>query len=307
MAIQSKGSAHSNLRECAPAAQRRVTVIIPHYQDLVGLGRCLEALDRQSYDKACFDIIVADNGSPVGAAAVAEVIDQRATLIVVTERGAGPARNGAAALAQGEVLAFIDSDCVAEPQWLVEGVAALAGHDFVGGRVRVLVDDPAHMTPVESFERVFAFDFKTYIQKKGFTGSGNLFCPRRIFETVGGFRVGVSEDVEWSRRAQAMGYSLGYAPGAVVGHPARHSWAELINKWRRVNAETYGLLTERSGGRWRWLLRGLAMPASAIVHTPKVIVSPELRTVGQRLAALVILYRIRLWRAADCLRLMMAG
>src|SRR5262249_50747851 len=186
------------------------------------------------------------------------------------------------------------------------GVRALAGSDFVGGQVKVLVEDEARMTPVEAWERVFAFDFKSYIEKKGFTGAGNLFCPRRVFEAVGGFRVGISEDTEWSLRATAAGFRLGYAPKAVVGHPARRTWAELTRKWRRLSDESYGLSEGPPGGRLRWAVRGLLMPASAVAHTPKVLLHPGLHTAGQRLAALRVLYAIRFWRLADAVRVLRA-
>jgi GT2 family glycosyltransferase len=293
---------HSDARRADPQ-RATVSVVIPHYNDLSGLERCLSALERQTYPRDLFEIIVADNNSAAGIEAVARVTVGRARLTVAPEPGAGPARNAAAALAGRDILAFIDSDCVAEADWLSEGVAALSQFDFVGGRVRVLVDDAARMTATEAFERVFAFDFKTYITRKGFTGSGNLFCPRAVFEAVGGFRAGVSEDVEWSRRARGLGYRLGYAPHAAVGHPARRSWDELVAKWRRTNAESFALMAERPGGRLRWLLRSLLLPASAVAHTPQVLASAELASFGQRMAALGVLYRIRAWRLFDALRL----
>jgi glycosyltransferase involved in cell wall biosynthesis len=284
-----------------------VSVIVPHYRDLSGLALCLSALGRQSYPKDRFEVIVADNASPEGPAAVAEVIAERAQLVVVPDKGAGPARNGGVAASSGEVLAFIDSDCVAEPSWIEEGVKALESFDFVGGRVRVLVADPERVTPVEAFERVFAFDFKTYIERKGFTGAGNLFCPRPLFDRVGGFKTGVSEDVEWSRRAQADGFALGYAPLAVVGHPARRSWTELVSKWKRINAETWGLSAGGPARRLRWILRTLLLPASAVVHAIKVIGSPELSSVGQRAGAISVLFRIRFWRVGDSFRLLFSN
>ncbi len=281
-----------------------VSVVVPHYRDLGGLNLCLDALSRQTYPRDRFEIIVADNNSPEGEAAVAGVIDGRARLIVVTERGAGPARNGGVSIAGGEILAFTDSDCVPEPGWLAEGGAALSNYDFVGGRVTVLVADRQRLSPSEAFERVFAFDFKTYITKKGFTGAGNLFCARRVFEAVGGFRSGVSEDVEWSRRARGKGFRLGYAPCAVVGHPARQTWDELWAKWRRVNAETYGLYRERKAGRLKWLLRSLALPLSAIVHAPKVLASDQLASMKQRVDAIGILFKLRFARLADAIALL---
>jgi GT2 family glycosyltransferase len=281
-----------------------VAVIIPHFNDLAGLDICLAALQAQTYPADRVQIVVGDNASPQGLKEVEALVGGRAEVVLVTERGAGPARNGAVAQSHGEILAFIDSDCVAEPQWLEHGVCALQGFDFVGGHVKVLVDDEASMTPVEAWERVFAFDFKSYIERKGFTGSGNLFCARTLFDTVGGFGVGISEDTEWSRRAQALGFRLGYAPKAVVGHPARRTWDELIRKWRRINDENYGLSAGRPARRLRWVVRGLLMPASAVAHTPKVLTHPGLHTLGQRLGALRVLYAIRFWRLADVARVL---
>jgi glycosyltransferase involved in cell wall biosynthesis len=282
----------------------RVSVIIPHYHDLCGLDRCLSLLSEQTYPKDDFEIVVADNGSPEGEATVAAAIAGRAKLTIVNERGAGPARNGGVAQSTGKILAFIDSDCQPEAQWLAAGLRALADYDFVGGRVRVLVENPGNVTSVEAFERVFAFDFKTYIMKKGFAGSGNLFCPLPLFEAVGGFRAGVSEDVDWSRRAVRAGYSIGYAPGAIVGHPARRTWTELTTKWRRINLESYALIHERAGGRLRWLVRSLALPISPLIHTPRVLFNRDLTSFGQRLSALQVLYRLRLWRFLDSFRLL---
>ncbi|HEY2049457.1 MAG TPA: glycosyltransferase [Caulobacteraceae bacterium] len=285
----------------------QVSVIIPHYQDLSRLDLCLQALGRQTIPRGQFEIIVADNNSPCGEAAVAQAIGGRARLTIVREKGAGPARNGGVALARGTILAFTDSDCVPEPQWLEEGLKGLESADFVGGTVEVLVDDPQAMTPVECFERVFAFDFRTYILKKKFTGSGNLFCPRTVFDAVGGFASGVSEDVEWCMRARAAGYSIGFAPRAVVGHPARRSWNEMETRWRRLNSEAFLLQRRERGGEAKWLVKSLAMPASAVVHSVKVMVSPRLERLGDRFKAIAILHRVRWFRMVDGLRLLARG
>jgi cellulose synthase/poly-beta-1,6-N-acetylglucosamine synthase-like glycosyltransferase len=281
-----------------------VSVIVPHYEDLGGLAICLAALEAQTYPRADFEIVIADNNSPCGLDAVERVIAGRAKLVSVLEKGAGPARNGAVAASRGEVLAFIDSDCVAEPQWLAEGLAGLERFDLVGGRVRVLVGDPQHMTPAEAFERVFAFDFDTYINRKGFTGAGNMFCRREVFERTGAFGVGLSEDVDWSRRAVARGARLGYVAEAAIGHPARVTWAQLSGKWTRINAETFGLMAGQKHQRARWLLRNLMVPLSAFAHTPKVLRSRELDTGAQRMAALSMLFRLRFWRLGDAVGLL---
>ena len=282
----------------------KVSVVVPHYQDLDGLAHCLARLECQTFPRDAFEIVVADNASPAGEAAVAAVVAGRARLVVCAEQGAGPARNAGVAASSGEILAFTDSDCLPEPGWLQAGVAALEHSDFVGGRMEVSVADPAHMAPTEAFESVFAFDNEKYVRRMGFTVTANLFCTRKVFDAVGGFRVGVSEDKDWSHRARDAGYRIGYAADAVVGHPARRTWAELQRKWRRLNQESFALVLDRPRGRSLWFLRLLALPPSAVAHTPRVLTSRALRSWKPRAQALGVLYRLRLWRFADGLRLL---
>jgi cellulose synthase/poly-beta-1,6-N-acetylglucosamine synthase-like glycosyltransferase len=281
-----------------------VSVIVPHYHDLPGLARCLAGLERQTYPSDRYEVVVADNNSPEGRDALEAVVGARVRLVIVPEKGAGPARNGGVAAAFGEILAFIDSDCIAEPGWLRAGVEALRHGDLVGGKVEVRIETPGAPLPTEAFEAVFAFNNQRYVERLGFTVTANLFCPASLFRQVGGFRVGVPEDLEWSRRARAAGFRLVYAPLAVVGHPARRTWSELVGKWKRLNAEAFGLSAAQPGGSLRWVLRSLLLPVSAVVHTPRVITSPALTTWSQRRAALAVLYRLRLWRLADALSLL---
>ena len=109
----------------------------------------------------------------------------------------------------------------------------------MGGRVDVEYLDPRNPTGVEAFERVFAFNFKRYIEKLGFSGTGNMFVPRAIFDRVGEFRERVAEDFDWGQRAVAVGFTFRYASDAAVSHPARRNWNELTQKWRRVSREAF--------------------------------------------------------------------
>ena len=280
----------------------RVSVIVPHYNDLVGLDACLTSLERQT--RRPDEVVVADNNSPQGEAEIAKVVARRARLTIVLEKGAGPARNGGVAASTGDVLAFTDSDCLPEPEWLAAGLAALDTSDFAGGRMKVLVDDDQRMKPTEAFECVFAFDNEAYVLRRGFTVTANLFCSRKVFEAVGGFRVGVSEDADFCFRPREKGFRLGYAPSAVVGHPARRTWSELLRKWRRLNAEGYELEAERGRGGVPWAVKSLLMPVSAIAHTPKVLNSRAVPALAAKLGAIGVLYRLRLWRTWDSLRLL---
>jgi glycosyltransferase involved in cell wall biosynthesis len=282
----------------------KVSVIVPHYSDLPRLSLCLDALERQTYPRALFEIVVSDNNSPEGEDAVAAVIAGRARLVVARERGAGPARNAGVRVSRAPILAFTDSDCRPEAGWLAAGLEALEACDVVGGRMVVLVEDGDRLTPAEAFERVYAFDNETYVRRKNFSVSANLFTQRTTFDAVGDFRVGVSEDIDWCHRAVAAGFELQYAQDAVVGHPARRTWAELARKWRRVNTEMFHLFTNRPGGRWKWLARSLAMPVLALAEARKAVTSRAVSRGSDRVAALVMLCRLRFWRMVQSLRLL---
>lgn len=280
-----------------------VSVIIPHYNDLDGLDRCLWALARQTYPAELIEVIVADNCSPQGAQTVEQCIAGRARMAVSHIRGAGPTRNAGVAASSAPLLAFIDSDCVPEPQWLAAGIAALGGHDIVGGAVKVSAGNSGALSPAEAYELCFAFNMEAYIRKKGFTGTGNLFTPRRVFDEVGPFRAGMSEDIEWCHRATAKGYRLGYAAQAAVSHPARRNWTELRRKWLRTQAELYSLRPPTMPNRLRWLARSWAMPLSILAHVPAIWSSARLTSARDRRAALVGLVQLRLWRFVDGHRL----
>lgn len=286
----------------------RISVVVPHYNDLERLDTCLAALERQSMPRENYEIIVADNVSPCGLAAVEKLVAGRARVVTAIEPGAGPARNAGAEAAQGEILAFTDSDCVPEPQWLEQGVAALGREgDFIGGGMKVLVPKGRPMSGAEAFETVFAFDNERYVRQLHFTVTANLICPREMFLRVGPFRTAVSEDNEWCWRAREMGYRIGYAGAALVGHPARADFAQLKGKWRRICAERYALNREKHGSALHWIAKTwLELPAIP-VHAVKVMTDSRLPSVGERMSALATLVGIRLWRFIEGHRVLLRG
>lgn len=288
----------------AEVAACDVSVIVPHYDDIANLDRCLKLLVGQSSVKT-FEIIVADNGTPAGIEAVRRLVGSRATVIEAKERGAGPARNAGVLASRGAVLAFIDSDCRPDPLWLAEGVGALGSREIIGGRICVTVVDPARPTAVEAYEQIFAFRNEDYIRSKGFAVTASLFVERAIFDEVGPFDNGVSEDVEWCTRARRHGVNLRYVPTARIEHPARRDWDELVRKWRRLTRETYKLTALQSFRRVRWLTRSWLVLFSAPLYGLRIFSARELSSMRARLGALAILIRIRAFRFVEAHRVVL--
>jgi GT2 family glycosyltransferase len=273
----------------------------------MNLERCIRMLVAQTLPSGRFEIVVADNNSSCGLKEVEAVCGTLVRVVPARIQGAGPARNAAVAASRGVILAFTDSDCRPSPDWLENGVAALARADMVGGRVDVDVLDPRNPTAIEAFEMVFAFDLKRYVEKKHFSATCNMFVTRAVFDRVGGFRSGVVEDMDWGHRAFALGYRWAYAPQACVSHPARHDWPDLLRESRRLTDEFYTTQMEKSCGRFRWILRNWLVLVSPFIHAIKVLRSDKLDRPDLRMSALGILFRIRFWRFVQGHRVLFRG
>jgi GT2 family glycosyltransferase len=279
-----------------------VSVVVPHYNDLDALSVCVASLRRQSWPAERMEVIVADNNSACGLEAVRKVAGAY-RVVEAPIQGAGPARNAGAAVARGEILAFLDSDCDPRADWIENGVRALAAYDFAGGHVVTTARDPWRPTAVEAWELVFGFDFERYILVEGYTGSGNMWVRKEVFDAVGGFRAGVAEDMDWSFRATAAGFRLGYERRAIVSHLARSDWNGLLKRWRRVLAEHYRLTREKPIGSLRWVLWTLGMPLSIGPHAVRVLRSRRLHGLRCKLSAIAVLVVFRLWRTSYMVRL----
>ena len=279
-----------------------ISVIVPHYEDLAGLDLCLTALNAQTLPAGLFEIIVADNCSSCGILAVLNVVGSRASVVIAKEKGTGPARNAGVRAARGEIYAFTDSDCRPAPDWLEKGLRALETCDFAGGAMHVETAG-AVPTPSEAFELVFAFQNETYVRRKGFSVTANLFVPRGVFEGAGPFSNGLSEDLEWCSRARAQGYAIGYAADAVVAHPARQTWAALRRKWQRLTAESFGLARRKSFGAPLWLARSYLVLGSILPDLARVLISSRLQGAEARRGAAAVLVRLRLFRFFEAHRL----
>ena len=288
----------------APGAPA-VSVIMPHYNDLENLKICLGMLDRQTYPRDRFEIVVADNNSRCGLEAVAEVCGTSARAVPAPIQGAGEARNAAVAASRGAILAFIDSDCRPAPDWLERGVESLAKADITGGPVIIEVEDRARPTPVEAFEIAFGFNNRRYIVDHHYSVTANMFVRREVFDRVGPFRTKVAEDMDWGQRATRLGYTMAYIPEAVIRHPARRTWDELIRKWRRTTPEMFYLAAEQPGGRLRWAVRTWGLLISPVSGLYEVGSNKDLRSFRERLDAYAVLLRLRAWRFVENNRLLL--
>lgn len=274
-----------------------VSVIIPHYNDIENLKACVAALQNQSL--APTEILVCDNGSACGLDEIERQCGASIDVILETEPGAAAARNAGVRQATGNILAFLDSDCVAHQDWLRNGCHALASKDLVGGAMVLSFKNSTRRTAVEAFEAQFAFANQRYVEKEHFSVTANMLVRRTTFDTVGGFRSGLPEDKDWGQRAHKLGYRWTYAPDTIVVHPARRAWPDLTGKWRRLTREAYAYTPSRG----RFLLRSWLVVLSLPAFLPPLIWSKRLSGPREKLNAAAVLVGLRFWRLYEGHRL----
>jgi len=210
-------------------AAPRVSVIMPVLNEARRVTACLDALAVQE-SAPPFEVIVVDNGSRDATPDLVRTHEIGARLEREPARGPYAARNTGIAAARGEILAFTDADCVPEPTWLAEGVAAIdAGHDLAGGRIVQMAS--ANPSVWERYDRGTYLDQDLYIRLESFAATANLFVRAKVFQDLGGFvpQLTASGDQELCRRAVRAGYRLTYASEARVLH---HPRTTLRDTWR---------------------------------------------------------------------------
>ncbi len=120
-----------------------ISVIVPFYNEEGYLERCAQALLAQDYPKERYEVIMVDNNSSDGSA---EIVRRYPGIKLLSEglQGDFAARNRGLAAAKGNLLAFTDSNCAPEKDWL-RGIAAAMLDPSLGivlGRVQFACDSP---------------------------------------------------------------------------------------------------------------------------------------------------------------------
>ncbi len=173
-----------------------------------------------------------------------------------------------------------------------------------GGDIRIDFGDPRHLTPIESYEAVFGFRQKMYIETRQFSVTANLAMAPAVHAAVGAFAgIDKAEDLDWGQRAHALGYTTRYLAAMRVYHPARPEFAALERKWQRHIRHDWNA---HHTANWRWQLRALAMLASIPVETVKLFLSDRIAGLRNRLVGISVLARIRWFRCREMLRVMRA-
>lgn len=215
------------------------SIIIPTYKDWHRLQFCLDAIQKQTFDKGKFEVIIVNNEE---AHQVPDSFiippDLAVTLLHEQSSGSYAARNKGLNIAQGEILAFTDSDCIPDVNWLKNAFYHFENNelDRLAGHVELFYKNENSRNAVELYEAAFAFNQRRNVEKFRASITANFFARRVCFSAVGVFdhTKKSGEDFGWNRRANLHDLTLKYGEDVVVFHPARTSLKEISNKKKRV-------------------------------------------------------------------------
>jgi glucosyl-dolichyl phosphate glucuronosyltransferase len=277
-------------------ALMRLSVIIPTHDRPGALGRCLETLQAQDVDRGAIEVIVVDDGSEADIAEVVASVASAGGIDMRCERqqlgGLNAARNRGAALASGEVVAFLDDDTLVSSGWASALLQAFRAHGCagVGGKVELSLatTPPRWLASREPYLAHYDLgpEARFLADDDPVPVGANCAVLSAELARIGGFRLGLDRigaalvyhgDTEFFRRLRAAGGRLRYEPDAAVEHcvPAERLTTTYFVKRYYGQGASDELLRKLEGKDVSWRYRillarrmagGLKMLCDDVLH-----------------------------------------
>lgn len=213
-----------------------ISVIVPAFNSEKTIGACIQSILGQKCGES-FELIVVDDGSKDSTSKKAKEF-RKARLVVQKNKGPASARNLGAAKAKGRIILFVDSDCIAEKDWLKEMTAPFKDWRVAGVQGTYKSRQKAVVARYEQLRIMQRHEKMKEQESVDFIGSFSAAFRRKEFIKAGGFdekyKMASGEDTDLSFRLSEKGHKLVFAPKAVVWHTHPESlWKYLkVKFWR---------------------------------------------------------------------------
>jgi GT2 family glycosyltransferase len=201
----------------------RISVVVALHNAASTLEDCLSSLEQLRYPN--YEVIVVNDGSTDESAAIIERFPFRS--ITTENSGVSASRNRGWQAATGEIVAYIDSDARADPDWLSYLANVFLGSDVaaVGGPNPVPKEDGwiaqcVYRSPGGPTQVMFDDVFAEHVP------GCNMAFRRDVLEQIGGFDPifrHAGDDVDACWRILERNWQIGFSPSAVVWHHRRPS------------------------------------------------------------------------------------
>jgi GT2 family glycosyltransferase len=196
----------------------RLSVIISSFNSISTIGACLKSLEIQ-VDTECFEIILIDSSSDGTAEFVKHNFPQVNISRYTERKFCGDARNIGIARARGEIVAFIDADCRAEPHWVEEILRAHDSPDFAIGGVIANGNPESYVGWAAYFTEFSKWMPGTKRRGVPDIAGANMSYKTWVFGKYGSFIEGTyCSDTEFHWRLGKAGHPLLFVPAIIVSH-----------------------------------------------------------------------------------------
>ncbi|MBN1374341.1 glycosyltransferase family 2 protein [Candidatus Dojkabacteria bacterium] len=266
-----------------------ISVIIPVYKDPAGIKDTLESLKTQTLKPSEYEVIVANDGADSETEKVCEEYKVK-TVSQFSNKGSYSARDLGLQVSSGEYIAFVNANVKVSKDWLEKGIKNLKKYDYMGGSV---VFDKSKVTKLVHWYQYFTeFDNKTYLARRHFCPTVNLFVKRVIIEDLGAFdrRLFSSGDLEFGNRVwMSKKYSQHFDETLMVMHPLRESMDQKMIRVRCGRRTLVSIWDDR----FRFLKPRLVLYLARIVLLPYKRIFKEKLGVGLTLQVIAFSYWMR--------------
>ena len=211
--------------------QPSVSIIVPVKNEQEMIDSCLKSLLNLDYHE--YEVIIVDNGSTDGTFEIAgkTALGDNRVRLLSSGGYTGAARNVGIFAAKGDIMAFIDGDCIAPSDWLKQLVNSLSSEPIttagVGGP-NIPMDriEGLWSVTINSMLQTFlgsAGSIQVRLTKRDYVrslSSANSAFRAELVRKVGGFdpRLFLCEDSDFSARLLRSGFKLRFAQNALVYH-----------------------------------------------------------------------------------------
>ena len=247
-----------------------VTVVVLTKNSEKHIEKCILSLLHQDFPRQMYEMLVIDAGSKDKTLEICRKYGVR----IIEDLGGtiGHSRNIGVKMAQGNYVAFIDSDCIADKQWLRKLFKSIQDADesvvAVGGPNLAPEDDSV-------IGKVISYMQKTFLGSGGSPQSYGINKPKPVYSLANcnviykreillnhpyDNSLNIGEDCDLNFRLGQHGYKLVYIPDAIVWHYRPSSIRAFTRKMF-----IYGLGMARLHKKYRKIVRWYAPLAPSVL------------------------------------------
>jgi glycosyltransferase involved in cell wall biosynthesis len=235
-----------------------ISIVIPSYNSERTIRDCLSSLMNQ----VCtfkYDIYLVDSSNDATANIVRGEFTDVNFIHFDVKTDPGTARNSGVKASKGDIIAFIDSDCIADLDWIEKiGKLHLDGVDVVGGCVRNgngekdLIGLAGYIAEFRDYIPGRACGYVSHLP------TCNISYRRKIFEEYGFFDSTFypQEDLVFNHRLVMNGIKIYFDPQISIYHTHRSEFSSFLNHQKKI------------GFVCSTVLRQFDMEGSTIARTP---------------------------------------